>query len=368
MRILFVSNNYTPYSGGVVSSIKATIDELQKEGHEVLLITLSFLNRHDDPAWVHRIPSLFRFRFRQNYMAIPWRPSFYIKQWITAFKPDVIHIHHPFLLGPIAVRIARTMHIKTMFTYHTIYQAYAYYVPLPQWLVQRIITWRVLLFCRNIDHIIAPSRGIKDYLQTGNIEKTTTLASGLPPFFLSQPFLAKKLEKPYQLLYVGRFVKEKNIPLLFEVMAQLPAEYQLTLVGYGEYTQYLQRYAYDFRHLSSDRIHFIIQPDKKRLLTFYQKAHLFLFPSQTDTQGIVLAEAMAASTPVIAMEGWGQADIICHGENGFMVENEGEMVRMIKTVVQDPDVYRRLQNGAYTTAQRYTSASLVKELISLYQS
>ncbi len=368
MHILFVSNNYTPYSGGLVSSINTTIGELHADGHRVTLITLNFLGtEHNDPPWVRRVPSLVRFRFKQNYMAIPWRPKFYLRQWIEELKPDVIHLHHPFLLGPIAARIAEQMGIKTVFTYHTIYEAYAYYLPLPSSIATWIIKKRVLYFCHKVDHIIAPSTGVKNYLQKYSIGNAAVLPSGLSPLFLSQPFIPKTIKKPYQLLYVGRFVKEKNIPFLFDVMAQLPDEYQITLVGYGEYTTYLKQYAYEFHRLSENRVRFIIKPDKKVLREIYQKSHLFLFASRTDTQGLVLAEAMACATPVIALDGFGQRDIIRHGMNGFIVANADQMISTIKAVMRNGDSYHMLQKEAYKTAQNYRSDILLTSLLTIYE-
>lgn len=367
MRILFVSNNYTPYAGGVVSSINATIDALQKQGHDVTLITLDFLGQnHDDPSWVWRIPSLIRFRFRKKYMAIPWRPRFYLATWIQALKPDVVHVHHPFLLGPLAIQIAKKCGITTIFTYHTIYEAYAHYVPLPSWIIKPIIKKWVLSLCKKVDHIIAPSQGIKEYIRGYGITNITVIPSAVSSLFLSQPWQEKQIKKPYELLYVGRFVQEKNIPFLLDIMAQLPDEYHMTLIGYGDYATYVQEYAYRIRGLSPQRVRFIIQPDKSVLLACYKNAHLFVFASQTDTQGIVLGEAMACATPVIALDGCGQRDIICQGTNGFIVNNAPEMIHTIQSVMQDASAYRAMQAAAYKTAQVYSPATLVQSLCTTY--
>ena len=99
MRIFFVTNTYTPYSGGVVQSITALVDELRKQGHEVFIITLTFLDKHNDPEYVIRIPCPIRFMYKKNHMAIAWRPTYNIQSLIERYKPDIIHIHHPFLLG-----------------------------------------------------------------------------------------------------------------------------------------------------------------------------------------------------------------------------------------------------------------------------
>jgi glycosyltransferase involved in cell wall biosynthesis len=300
-------------------------------------------------------------------MAIPWRPVWHLKTWIKELQPHIVHVHHPFLLGPWAISIAQRMGIKTIFTYHTIYEAYAHYVPLPQWISKPIIVSLVIAFCKNINEIIVPSIGMKDYLHRHDIKNVSVIPSGLPSFFSAQSFVSKKIEKPWRLLYVGRFVKEKNISSLLQVMAMLPLDYHLTLIGYGNYSDYLQSYAYEDLCLSHQRVRFLINPPKEQLLDHYRKAHLFLFPSQTDTQGLVLAEAMACSTPVIALDGCGQRDIVYEGKNGFIANDTNHMSALIQKTLNNPAVYGILQQGAYQTAQRYGVSECVAGLLARYQ-
>lgn len=364
MKILFVSNTYTPYKAGVVNSINATVAELQKEGHSVSLITLDFLgSQHKDPPWVKRIPSIFRFKYQHNHMALPWAAHAYIHDFITDFDPDVVHIHHPFLLGPIAQRVAEAHGIKTVFTYHTQYEKYAHYVPGPQLVTQPMVSALVLNFCKSVDQIIVPSAGIKEYLYAQGIMHAMVLPSAVRDDFFNQPCIQKKLAAPYQLLYVGRFTQEKNIPFLLDVMAMLPSEYSLTLVGYGAHTESLKQYGYGELKLSPNRVQFIIQPCQATLLNLYKQAHLFLFASQTDTQGLVLAESMACSTPVIALDGIGQRDIIQNGLNGYIVHSFDEMAERIQATCFNQAIYHHLQQGAYNTRMNYCGSQLVKKLL-----
>jgi len=366
--IAFVTNNYTPYSGGVVSSINATVAQLRNHGYTVYIIAPNFIGKnHADPDWVIRIPSLVRFTHKQNHMVIPWRWKHHLYRILDQLKPDVVHVHHPFLLGPLAVSWAKEQRITTVFTYHTIYEEYLHYLLLPSWLLRPIVKKRVLRFCRSVDQIIVPSAGIKNYLAAHGIANSTIIPSGLQDQFLGQSYKPKKLSKPYKLLYVGRFVQEKNIPFLFDLMKQLPDSFTLTLVGYGDYLDYLKGYAYETCGLSSERVKFIIKPDKQTLRNCYLNAHLFLFPSQSDTQGLVLAESMACSTPVIALDGVGQRDLIKEGENGFLVHSLNEMRDRILYIVTDDTLYAQLQRNAWKAASYYDPRKLVAQIIALYE-
>ncbi len=367
--IVFVTNNYTPYTGGVVSSINVTIAQLQKYGHTVYIIAPSFLGKsHDDPEYVIRIPSLLRFMYKQNHMGVPWRAKHYINQILKRINPGVVHIHHPFVLGPVAVSCAKKMGIRTVFTYHTMYENYVHYVPMPPFVVTPVVKKLVLQFCRTVDRIIVPSSGIKEYLARHAITNTTLIPSGIQEFFLQQSLREKKLTKSYQLLYVGRFAKEKSIPFILDVMARLPDDFALTLVGYGSYTDALKEYAYETKKLSSERVRFVMKPDKQILLDLYTQAHLFLFPSHSDTQGLVLAESMACSTPVIAVDGVGQRDIIIQGKNGFIVQDQNEMCETILKIMSDEKLYQQLQHNAWQTAQTYDPKQIIKNVLAVYES
>jgi glycosyltransferase involved in cell wall biosynthesis len=183
MRIFFVTNNYTPYSGGVTQSIIADTNALRSQGHEVFIITLDFFKPQAQSAPstqlrinsasatvdkaqenVIRVPCPIRFMYKNNYMAIPWRPTHVIKKLLQQYKPNIVHVHHPFLLGVSALHAARAYNTPCVFTYHTIYEDYAHYVPLPRQFTKKIIHAIVIHFCNKIDGIIAPSNAIKEYL------------------------------------------------------------------------------------------------------------------------------------------------------------------------------------------------------------
>lgn len=370
MRIFFVTNNYTPYTGGVVQSITATTQALRAQGHDVYIITLNFLQaHHDDPEYVIRITCPLKFMYKKNHMAIPWRPTNAIIDLIKKYNPDIIHIHHPFLLGSSALRAAQKYNIPVVFTYHTLYEHYTHYVPLPQKWTLSLMHNTIRRFCNKVDAIIAPSASIKNYLQLDKIiTPITIIASPLRECFSSLIDHKTKTKESdfFELLLVTRFVPEKNIPFVLKVMQLLPHNFRLTLAGYGNDTEKLQKLAFNTLQLSPERIHFIHKPDQKKLLELYRKAYLFIFPSQTDTQGIVLAESMSQAVPVIALDGPGQRDIIINGINGFITTNKEETAEIILQISADKELYNHLVSGAQKTSLNYNAQIITQNLITLY--
>jgi len=376
LTIAIVTNNYTPYSGGVVSSINTFVDELHKKGHKAFIITLDFLGKeHSDPYYVIRIPSITRFLYKKNIMAIPWGPTKKLMDIIKILKPDIIHTQHPFFLGKSALTVARKLDIPIVFTYHTIYEQYAHYVPTPEIISRPIIKKIVLAFCKKVDGIICPSNYIKHFLHAKNIQtKIEKIPSGILPLFI-KPKNTNPQKGFFNLLTVSRFVKEKNIPFLLKLFAKLYhtnatkqhlPQFTFTLIGYGAEYEKLKKYAYKKLKIPQDTLEFICQPNKTTISDTYYQSDLFLFSSTTDTQGLVLAEAMAGGCPIVAIDGPGQRDIVVDGFNGFLCQSEDQMIEKIISIAKNKELHDGLTDNALQTGRQYHPALMTQRLIKLY--
>ena len=371
LRIALISNNYTPYSGGVVSSINAQVATLQEDGHLVRVITLDFLgDGHTDPDYVVRIFTPIKFSYRQNHYAIPWFMVTQLRRAIMAMDADVVHVHHPFLLGVKGIEVARSLGIPIVFTYHTLYEEYAHYVPLPTATAKALIRKLVRKFCCAVDAIIIPSPSIADYLREQKINTSLRcIPSPLQSCFQDIPFteLKRSTRDSVKLLSVVRFTKEKNVPFLLDVCSLLDERYTLTLVGYGAEYENLRSYAYEHLQLSEQQLQFVLKPPREQLINYYRDADLFLFSSKTDTQGLVLVEAMVCSTPVIAIKGPGQNDIICNKKNGFLVETAQQMAEAIMYVTEHNETFAAMQKEAWRTSQNYLLDPFREQLLAMYR-
>lgn len=365
--ILMVTNNYTPYSGGVVSSVQVTADALRHHGNRVIIVTLDFLGTGSIEEDVIRIASPVRFKYRNNHMAVPWKPKAALRTIIATYKPDIVHVHHPFLLGESARCIAQQHTIPVVFTYHTLYEEYLHYVPLPRLITKPILSSLVRTFCNQVDAIIAPSFSVQERIRNHDLPVAHIIPSAIAPEFVVQSYSQKKIDITIELITVSRFTPEKNIFVLLELMTLLREEYRLTLIGYGAQQAALESYAYETLKLSKARVQFIVKPAKNSIAAWYKQAHLFVFASVTETQGLVLAEAMAAGTPVVALRGPGIVDIVEDGANGFMVDSVQQMAECIMHIATDQKIYATLQQGAFETAKKYHPQTAINQLFAIYE-
>ncbi len=374
LRILFVTNNYTPYSAGVVSSINAATEALSLAGHEVFIAAPDFLskkapNRPQDPPYVFRITCPIHFTYKEKHIAIPFFPQKELSAIISELKPDIIHTHHPFLLGKAALAVARKLSIPIVFTYHTLYEYYAHYFHCPQKIAQWFAKRYATQYCNAVDAVIVPSTAVKEHIiKQGVSTPTTVIPSALQSFFIheNRPCKQKHRLELFRLLLVSRMVKEKNILFALEAFKLLPNDFKLIVIGNGDEYKNIVSYAYDRLRLPRASVLFIKESKGLELVEFYKGSDLFLFPSTTDTQGIVLAESMACGTPVVSVDGPGQRDIIRNGMNGFLVKTPQEMAEVIMQIRQDKDLHMLLQEYAWRTSRFYMPQVMGDRLTEFY--
>lgn len=328
MRIALFTNNYLPFCGGVTISVDTLRCGLETRGHEVWVMAPRFADAGPDGARVVRYPSVPSARYPEFPLAIPYARG--VSHFVASLGLDVFHAHHPFLLGPAARRLARRRRRPLVFTYHTRYEKYAHYVPLTRGLVEWAATRLSGRFAASADAVIAPSAGIRaDLLRRGVTAPVHVVPTGvdLDLFAPGERALARRAlglsdDGPI-VLYVGRLDREKSVDrvlLAFDRVASTIARARLVVVGHGTEAEPLRRLA---RRLpAADRIHFLGVRSHAALPACYRAADLFLFASETETQGLVLAEAAACGLPVVAVAAPGCDEVVRDGESGLTTKHE----------------------------------------------
>ena len=330
MRIGLFTNNYLPFRGGVTTAVETLRQGLEAQGHRAWVFAPAASAPHDDPAFVFRYPSV----------PAPTYPGFAVplpfsRRWSRAAREldlDIFHAQHPFLLGVTARRLARPQGRPLVFTYHTRYEKYAHYVPLPEPLVASLAVRLASRFAGSADLVIAPSARIAESLaDLGVRAPIAVIPTGVPlelfrPGDRGEARRALGLDEDVPLcLYVGRLDREKSVERVIDAFGSITLAVsgaRLLLVGQGSHEPALKRLAAASPARSA--IRFAGSVAREELPPYYQAADLFLFSSETETQGLVLAEAHACGLPAVAVRASGVDEVVRDGETGLLTKADVE--------------------------------------------
>ncbi|HEV8616275.1 MAG TPA: glycosyltransferase [Methylomirabilota bacterium] len=328
MRIALFTNNYLPFCGGVTVSVETLRAGLEARGHEAWVMAPRFPGTAEHGPRVVRYPSIPATTYPEFPLAIPYSPR--ITRLVQALDIDIFHAHHPFLLGPAAARLARRLGRPLVFTYHTRYEKYAHYVPATRALVEAAAVRLSTRFARHADAVIAPSALVHDELRRRGVDRAIGVVPtgvDLEHFRPGDRAAARRALGVDALdplvLYVGRLDREKSVDrvlLAFERIAGTIPAARLLLVGQGTQAERLRALAAALN--CAPRIRFLGVRPHATLAVCYQAADVFLFASETETQGLVLAEAAACGLPAVAVSAPGCDEVIRDGETGLLTKSE----------------------------------------------
>ncbi|HSB02794.1 MAG TPA: glycosyltransferase family 4 protein [Anaerolineales bacterium] len=378
MHIAFFTNYYHPVVNGVVRSVASFRDVLMRQGHNVFVFAQADAAYQDNEPFIFRYPSLSLPLSGDISAAIPVSP--FVDQLLPALKLDVIHTHHPVLLGQTAARKAAELELPLIFTFHTQYWEYTHYVPFPQEAIQDFLKNAVHKWLRDFmqkcQHIIIPSESMKEILvrNYGLEERYTVIPTGtdLAPYQCAD-WKSLRKEKGWEhetvLISVGRLAPEKNLDTLLRAFAKACSQYpdlRLVLIGDGNAKQDLESLASELG--VAERVTFTGSLPFEDVPCYLKAADVFTFASITETQGLVTIEAMAAGLPVVAVDASGTRDIVEHGKQGFLVENDVDaLAEGIKKLLSDPQQMKRFGNNALKKAKMFDVNELGKQLVSVYE-
>jgi len=394
MRIVLTAESYLPYLSGVTVSIDALARGLGARSHEVLVVAPRPPRGaavepigSPGPAPAHAwLPSYEPAALAPRGYRMPWPTP-----WPTAlreardFRPDVVHAHSPFVSGVLARRLALSVGAPLVFTHHTRFADYAHYLgPLAR--PGKHLTEAYLRgFWRGCAAIVAPSADLADAIRarigadrasTVHVIPTGIDVAGIRVLTAVDPRgPAGWPPDAVVVASLGRLAPEKSPHLLFDAAATAARsvpQVRLLVVGGGSSESLLRR-----RLTMPDlagRVHLTGPLPRPEALARVAGADLFLFTSQTETQGLVLAEALSAGLPAIAVDGPGVRDSIRDGVDGVVVESApaGTLVERLADAVATlaRDAARRSAIGerAAADAGRFSVERRVAEVEALYRS
>jgi len=378
LRIAFFTNYYHPVVNGVVRSVASFREILTKQGHIVFIFAQSANEYEDDEPFIFRYPSLSLPLPVDIATVIP--VSSFVDQLLPTLKLDVIHTHHPILLGQTAASKAADLNVPLVFTFHTQYWEYTHYVPFPQEAIQDFLknaihSW-LKVFMRKCQHIVIPSESIKEILikDYGLEDHYTVIPTGtdLKPFLRADGNTLRQSQgwqDDKVIISIGRLAHEKNWETLLRAAAQVYAHHpnmRLVLIGDGPDKQTLEALATELG--IAERVSFTGRLPFEDIPTYLRAADMFSFASVTETQGLVTIEAMAAGLPVVAVDGSGTHDIVDHGKDGFLVENDSNaLATAISEMLCNPQQMKQFGINALKKAKTFDINRLAKQMVKVYE-
>jgi glycosyltransferase involved in cell wall biosynthesis len=378
MRILYVSDVYFPRVNGVSTSIQTFRRELGRRGHETVLVAPAYPQPHGDDPAVVRIASR-GVPFDPEDRAMRWPALRRLERTVAVERFDLVHVQTPFLAHYAGLRLGRRRGVPVVATYHTLFEEYLFhYVPLvPRGLMRataRAISRRQ---CDALDAVAVPSTAMRETLQRYGVRTPVEIVpTGIPlPEFTggdgarfrdehgiapSRPLLA----------YVGRVAFEKNIDFLLRVLVHVRREVGdalLVVCGEGPALAHLTRLARELGLAAAVR--FVGYLDRgSRLLDCYRAADAFVFASRTETQGLVLLEAMALGVPVVSTAVMGTRDIVGPARGALVAaDDERDFASKVTTVLRDRQLRARLSAEGREYASAWGAAALAERLEGFYR-
>jgi glycosyltransferase involved in cell wall biosynthesis len=378
MRVLFVSDVYFPRVNGVSTSIRTFRGDLAKAGVESILVTPEYPGAAaDTEPGIIRVPSggVPRDPEDRRFFSGPLKRALNRE---LASRVDLVHIHTPFIAHYAATRFAREHGLPVMATYHTFFEDYLHhYVPI---LPRAIGRWAARRFtlsqCRDVAALISPSAPMRDALLAyGVTTPIEVLPTGLPAMSFVRGDGArfrKQFDLPADrplLLYVGRVAFEKNIDFLLRMFVKLRArrpDALFVIAGEGPALPHLTKLA---RELGVEsQVRFIGYLDRStELPDCYAAGNAFVFASRTETQGLVLLEAMAQGTPVVSTAELGTRSILTADCGAYVVPEEEEAfaAAVAEALQLAPESSRHAQLRAH--AESWASHSMARRLVTFYE-
>ncbi|MCW8892705.1 MAG: glycosyltransferase, partial [Deltaproteobacteria bacterium] len=305
---------------------------------------------------------------------------------MKTFHPDIVHTHHPYLLGVTALRIARYRRLPLVFTHHTRYEEYSHYVPGDSILLRRFVTEIATQYANLADQVIAPSESIRDLLRQRAV---TTAIEVIPTGVVVENFsdgsggkVRRKLNLPphsYVVGHLGRLAPEKNIEFLARSVAKFikntartPAfkDCYFLVIGAGPCEQNIRDIFWSAGIAS--KLHILGVLQQRDLADALAAMDIFTFSSKSETQGMVLTEAMAAGVPVVALDAPGAREIVRNRANGLLLQQEESIEGFARAIDwmarQSPQQQRKFQQAARQTAEAFSMSRTVEKALSCYRS
>ncbi|MBT9611665.1 MAG: glycosyltransferase [Burkholderiales bacterium] len=378
MRILMISDVYFPRVNGVSTAIMTLRRELRRMGHEVTLIAPDYGAVTADEEGILRIPARPVWLDPEDRM-MQRRRITELLPYLQSQTFDLVHIHTPFIAHYAGLELARALGVPCIETYHTFFEEYLFhYVSfVPKFFMRYLARVFSRSQCAALDGLVVPSRPMLEALHHYGVDtharviptgiELNDFSGGQGQRFREQHGIPA--EQPL-LLYVGRVAHEKNIGFLLETLTYLKhwhPEILLVIAGEGPASAALKRRTTDLNLDAHTR--FVGYLNRSReLLDCYRAADLFVFSSRTETQGLVLLEAMALGVPVVGLAIMGTAEVLQHERGAHIAQDDvHQFARTVSALLNNGEARAALSLSAQEYVREWTAPEMTRRLAHFYE-
>ena len=371
-----MTNTYFPIVGGIEQSIYSFSEEFKRLGHDVLIVTPAFEGMPAEEPGVIRIPAIQK--VNGTIFSINFPTSELLTRYMKDFSPDIVHSHSPFFMGDFALRLSRQHAIPLVFTYHTMFEQYVYFLPIQNEGTKRFMVKYAAGYANLTDQVIAPSKSVRDILLKRGVKtpmEVVPTGVDLDRFAKGDRIAFRRRHQipPDALVigHAGRLAPEKNLDFLINCMVEAlkkdPKVHAL-IVGLGPSEKIIKE---TFKQAGLEkRAHLTGPLHYQDLVDAYFAMDVFAFASLSETQGIVLIEAMAAGLPVVALDAPGARDIIKDYHNGRLLSemNEQNFIdALIWALYRTPEELQTIKQVIRMTVQKYPIDVSAKRMLESYE-
>ncbi|NEP41766.1 MAG: glycosyltransferase family 1 protein [Okeania sp. SIO2G4] len=365
MRIALFTETFLPKIDGIVTRLCHTVEHLQRSGDQVLIFSPEGGLKEYQGAKICGIEGFPLPLYPELKLAIP-TPT--IGNQLELFQADIIHVANPAVLGLGGLYYAKKLNIPLVASYHTHLPQYLHHYGLGMF---EGLLWELLKSGHNqADLNLCTSTAMVEELSNHGIERVDLWQRGVDtelfkPHHASQEMrhrLSQGNPDSAILLYVGRLGAEKEIDRIKPILEAIPNAC-LALVGDGPNRESLEQ------HFADTPTHFVGYLRGQELASAYASADAFIFPSRTETLGLVLLEAMAAGTPVVAANSGGIPDIVTNGINGYLFDpvDEKGAIKATQSLLAHSEERETLRQNARSEAESWGWSAATQQLRNYYQ-
>lgn len=370
MKIAFFTETFLPKVDGIVTRLTKTLPHLVAAGDEVLIFCPEGAPENYMGAQVVGVPAMPLPLYPELKLALP-RPA--VAEALERFDPDLVHVVNPAVLGLGGIWLAKTKGYPLVASYHTHLPKYLEHYGMG---MLEPLLWELLKAAHNQASLnLCTSTAMVGELSEKGIQHTALWQRGVDtelfrPALRSEAMRARLLDGRSDtgklLLYIGRLSAEKQIERIKPVLDAMP-DARLALVGDGPYRQQLEKI------FAGSATNFVGYLAGEELASAYASGDAFLFPSSTETLGLVLLEAMAAGCPVVGANRGGIPDIVTDGMNGCLYDPEGSdggaasLIAAVRRLLGDGAAHQNLRLNAREEAERWGWAGATEQLRGYYR-